>query len=96
MFAVIVTFQLVPGSAARFMPLMLENATTSRREEPGCLQFDVATDPALPGEVFLYEIYTDAAAFDAHLASPHFKAFDTAVQDMIAHKHIRTYSEVAQ
>jgi quinol monooxygenase YgiN len=96
MFAVAVTFQLVPERAARFMPLLLENAATSKRDEPGCLQFDVATDPALPGEVFLYELYTDAAAFDTHLASAHFKAFDAAVTDMIAHKHVRTYGEVTQ
>ncbi len=78
------------------MPLMLANARTSLRDEDGCHQFDVATDPARTHEVFLYEIYTDRAAFEAHLASVHFKDFDAAVTGMIASKDLRTYSQVEQ
>ena len=62
-FAVVVTFQIEPARYVEFMPLMLSNAQASLTQEPGCLQFDVATDPARPNEVFLYEIYSDRAAF---------------------------------
>lgn len=75
---------------------MLENATTSLREEPDCHQFDVATDSNAPDSVFLYEIYTDRAGFDAHLASAHFKSFDAAVKHMIADKIIQTWDSVQQ
>ena len=37
---------------------------------------------------------TDAAAFDAHLASSHFQEFDAKVAPMIASKSVTTYSEV--
>jgi quinol monooxygenase YgiN len=47
------------------------NATATREREPGCRQFDVCTS-ADDGLVFLYEVYDDRAAFDAHLAAPHF------------------------
>lgn len=47
-----------------------------------------------PGEVVLYELYDDAAAFRAHLDSGHFKAFDAAVGDMVIAKQLRTYGEV--
>ncbi len=93
-FAVVVTFQIRPGRMADFMPLMVQNAATSLANEPGCHQFDVATDPERPNEVFLYEIYTDAAAFAAHLTAPHFKSFDRAVAEMIAEKEVRTYAQV--
>lgn len=93
-FAVVVTFQIRPEHLETFMPLMLENARTSLREEVGCRQFDVATDPETPGEVFLYETYDDKAAFQIHLASTHFTRFDRAVAEMVAHKHVRTYREV--
>ncbi|MDW3183506.1 putative quinol monooxygenase [Roseobacter sp.] len=96
MFAVVVTFQIKPNHVADFLPLMTRNAATSLAEEPGCHQFDVATDPARPEEVFLYELYEDAAAFDAHLASEHFKSFDAAVTDMIAAKSVNTYVKVTQ
>lgn len=95
-FAVCVTFEIAPGRMDDFMPLMLRNAWTSLAEESGCRQFDVLTDPSLPNEVGLYELYTDAAAFDAHLASAHFKAFDAATADMIATKSVRRYTQVAQ
>ena len=95
MFAVCVTFRIKPDHMARFLPLTLANAQTSLRDEIGCRRFDVLTDPSRPDEVFLYELYEDAAAFDVHLASDHFHAFDKAVGDMIAQKDIRTYTSVA-
>ena len=94
MFAVVVTFRIEAGAMDSFLPAMIANARTSLAEEPGCHQFDVCTDPARPDEVFLYERYTDRAAFDDHLASAHFKAFDARVAPMIAAKEVRTYHEV--
>jgi quinol monooxygenase YgiN len=94
MFAVTVTFLLHPGRDDAFLPEMQENAAQSLRDEPGCLQFDIATDPSRPGEVFLYELYADAAAFAAHLASAHFACFTEATSGMVAEKHVRTYEKV--
>lgn len=93
MYAVTVTFRTKPGRMAEFLPLMIENARTSRTAEPGCQQFDICqgTDPET---VFLYEIYDDRAAFDAHLESAHFKSFDAAVAGMIADKTVELYDEV--
>jgi len=93
MFAVTVTFTLKPGARAEFLPLMAENARTSLDREPGCRQFDVCTEG---DEVFLYEVYDSAVAFDAHLQSAHFKSFDAAVSDMVADKTVRTYAEMLQ
>lgn len=94
MFAVVVTFQIKDGAVAAFLPAMTQNARTSLAEETGCHRFDICTDSTRPNEVFLYELYTDRAAFDAHLDSPHFKLFDRHVADMIASKDVRTYKEV--
>lgn len=95
-YAVVVLFTIKPDALEDFIPLMRANAQTSLLEEVGCQQFDVATDPARPNEVFLYEVYSDRAAFEAHLASAHFKKFDLAVTDMIAAKDVRTYAQVQQ
>jgi len=96
MFAVTVTFTVKPGRMADFMPLMLVNAAASRDGEPDCLQFDVCTDPARSDQVFLYELYTDADAFDAHLQTPHFKTFAAQVEDMLAGRELSTFSKVVQ
>jgi len=91
MFAVTVLFELHPGQMDAFLPRMVENAKTSLETEAGCHQFDVCRNE---DQVFLYEIYEDRAAFDAHLETAHFKAFDTAVALMILQKEVQTYERV--
>jgi quinol monooxygenase YgiN len=94
MFAVVVHLSLHEGTAEDFLPLLHTNARASLDNEPGCHRFDVVTDTARPEDVFLYELYTDAAAFDAHLATAHFKTFDAACGPLIADKTIKTYDRV--
>jgi len=95
-YAVTVHFEIAPGQMAAFLPLMRENATASVRDEPGCLQFDVCVDPSLPDQVFLYEIYTNLAAFEHHQTMPHYAAFGQAAGDLIAAKTVRTYDTALQ
>lgn len=91
MYAIAVAFTIHAHDLAAFMPLMRENARISRESEPGCRRFDVCRDSAQPEHVFLYELYDDRAAFDAHLAAAHFKAFDAAVKSMVASKAVHAY-----
>lgn len=74
------------------MALIMENARRSLAEEPGCLRFDVCIDNAAPENLMLYEVYTDAAAFDAHLQSGHFRRFDTETASIIAAKKVRIFA----
>lgn len=89
MFVVTVEFILKPSHREEFLEAMVVNALASREREPGCRQFDVTEDLADPSYVFLYELYDDRAAFDAHTASPHFKQFDMLVQPWIERKRAR-------
>ena len=89
MFVVTVDFDLNSGACSEFLPLMLENARTSLAIEAGCSRFDVCVDPKKPECVFLYEVYDDRAAFDEHLASPHFKSFDAATKYLVSDKRVR-------
>jgi len=95
MYAVTVVFQIKAEVVEDFLPLMIANAEASLKDEPGCRKFDVCTDPDRPGDVFLYELYDDADAFQAHLQTHHFKSFDAKVAGMIAQKTVRTYAKVA-
>ena len=90
-FVVTVSFKVNEAARAGFLRLAVKNADVSLEVEEGCHQFDVCADE---DEIFLYEIYTSRAAFDAHLTSDHFMAFDVAVSDMVLQKTVRTYERV--
>lgn len=90
MFVVTVTFHLHPGAMEAFLPLMQVQADTSMRAEPGCHRFDICGS-AGQDAVFLYELYTDAAAFQDHLQSPHFLEFDAAIAPLVAAKTVATH-----
>ena len=66
----VVDFRVRPGTKARFLEIIKEHAAQTLANEEGCLRFEVC-DP-LEGEdrVFLYEMYADEAALEAHKASP--------------------------
>ncbi len=93
-FAVTVLFELEDGAADLFHRLVVDNARLSVALETGCLRFDVLTpnDAAGGREVFLYEIYTDPAAFDVHLASDHFRAFDEQTRPLVRRKTVRVFA----
>ncbi|MEM7508367.1 MAG: putative quinol monooxygenase [Pseudomonadota bacterium] len=93
MFAVTVIFTMRPGQIDAFLRLACAQATNSLRLEPGCHQFDIWTDPARPDQVYLYETYADAAAFDAHLASDHFKRFAEQTEPMVFDKQVATWAK---
>ena len=72
MYCLILKTQLQPGSYDQFMEAMAVNAASSVRDEPGCLVFDVVRDGTDPDLVYLYEVYTDEAAFEYHTTTQHF------------------------
>jgi quinol monooxygenase YgiN len=93
-YAVAVVFRAKPEHRDDFRKAMLENAAASRTEEPGCRQFDVC-ESADGTEIFLYEIYDDEAAFNAHLQTEHYKRFNAAVTPWTAHKQVTKYRLIA-
>ena len=89
-----VNFEIKPDRIADFRKAMLVQARNSLEKESGCRQFDVCFDPKDDKKVFLYEVYDDKAAWDAHLASDHFKSFFATEADWLASKEIRTWERV--
>ncbi|MDV3443510.1 putative quinol monooxygenase [Pseudomonas otitidis] len=83
MYCLLLKTQLKPGSLEAFMEAMRINAASSVRDEPGCLVFDVLRDRSDPDRVWLYEVYTDEAAFEAHMRTPHFLASRPLVEPLI-------------
>ena len=86
--AVVVQFELKPGILEEFRQLVQRQARLSLEREPGCEVFDVCLDPGNSYRVVLYEIYASAEDFAQHLASEHFRNFDSDTASMIANKTV--------
>lgn len=92
MFVVFVTFEIKPGQMAAFMPIIQENARASRETEPGCRRFDICVSQAHPNRIMLYEVYDDAAAFEAHKQTAHYADFGAQGGPMIADKDVQLWT----
>jgi quinol monooxygenase YgiN len=83
-----VDFALKPDSRDNFLTLVRENAAQSLGNEEGCRRFDVCVPRDGSPRVFLYEVYDDEAAFQAHMQTAHFKAFAAATTAMVQDRRI--------
>lgn len=95
MFIVAADLVVDPAQHDPFKLHLLENARMTRTTEPGCRQFDVCASPDQPGEFFLYEVYADRAAFDAHQGSAHLKAFREKAGPLIENRAVRFFQRIA-
>ena len=95
MLALVVEFGIKPAHVDAFDRAIVENARLSRETEPGCRHFDVCRDSADPTLFFLYELYDDDAAIEAHLRSPHYQAMNAATTDWVASKTVRKFVRAA-
>jgi len=75
MFVVVVEFTVRAEFIEPFQNRVMQQAQDSLKLEVDCHVFDVCVCCGKESRVLLYEIYTDRAAFDAHLASAHFRDF---------------------
>lgn len=92
--ALVVEFRIKALHIDTFSVSIAENARLSRELEPGCRQFDVCRDPEDRSVFFLYELYDDEAAIQAHLQSPHFLQMNAATRDWVEAKRVWRYQRV--
>ena len=79
-FAVMVRITAKEGEADA-VAAILQGLAAPSMAEPGMKFFMPYRSPEDPSQFFVYELYEDAASWDAHNASPHFRA---AVDDLVA------------
>src|SRR5215510_3530319 len=81
--ALMVTIKIKAGHRDAFMEAMLSDARGSVHDELGCLRFDVLQDVKDPNTIYLYEVYRDEAAMEAHRQAPHFVKWRETVADWL-------------
>jgi quinol monooxygenase YgiN len=70
MFSIIARFTVQAGKIDEVLGY-LKQASVLSLAEPGCHMYFANQDLTDPNVVVMYEQYTDEAAFESHLASPH-------------------------
>ena len=92
MHALIVEAKVQPGKREAFLAAIIDDAVHSEADEPGCHRFDVLQSTEDPDTFYFYEIYTDAAAIDAHVETPHFLRFAEAIPDLLVGDLVKRFA----
>ena len=72
-----------PLQLEKYNTALKEQMTTAVRVEPGVLTYYAVADKGDPSNITILEIYADTAAYNSHIATPHFKKYKEAVKDMV-------------
>lgn len=91
-YVVLVELLVERERSEEFLQLLLQNASSSLELEAGCQVFDVCQEPDDAGRFLLYEVYDSEAAFQHHLATLHFTAFNQQTEPFTLSKIVRVFS----
>jgi (4S)-4-hydroxy-5-phosphonooxypentane-2,3-dione isomerase len=84
----LVDYEIAPAELERFVEALKENGAATIKEA-GCLQFDFSQSAKNPNQIFIYEVYENEAAVQAHRNSDHFNKYVAATKDMAINRQIR-------
>ena len=93
MFVNAVDLDIVPAERDNYLAAIKENSMAAI-QEPGGKQFDILVLASDPNHMFLYEVYENEAAFQAHRASEHFKKYAALTANMVAKRVARPMSAI--
>ena len=71
MIAIIVDFEIDRASLDDFLPIRQKDASVSLANEVSCHQFDIVQELQNPTNIFPYELFDDATAFEPHNQADH-------------------------
>ena len=89
-----VDLDIAPGQMAIFIEAIKENGAASVKE-PGCRVFNISVLANDPNHVFLYEVYDNEAALNAHRMTDHFKKYQAAVAKIVTGRNVRAQTGIA-
>ena len=81
MYIIVAPIQIKEGFKEQYINGIIENARGAVNDEPGCMRFDVIQDASDGNRIWVYEVYRDEAAFQAHTQASHFIKFREASGD---------------
>ena len=79
----IAELEIDPAQLDAYKLALKEEIETSIRVEPGVLTLYAVSLKEHPEQIRLFESYRDAAAYDSHVESPHFKRYKDRTRQMV-------------
>ena len=79
----IAELEIDPAQLDSYRSLLAEEIEASVRLEPGVLMLHAVPLDEAPEKIRLLELYADEAAYQAHLATPHFQKYKTLTASMV-------------
>jgi quinol monooxygenase YgiN len=64
-------------------------------KDPGVREFNIATSTSTPYHILFFEVYDNAAAHDAEMATDRYKTYDSTTKSMIKKSTATPYSSVS-
>jgi autoinducer 2-degrading protein len=89
-----VDIDVAPGEIDHFLAAVEEDAATAVKQE-GFRTFNITVSKTDPNHVFIFEVYDNAAALEAHRATDHFKRFVAATKDIVVKREPKPLASVA-
>jgi quinol monooxygenase YgiN len=90
-----VDIDVVPGQIENYLAAIKEVGAATIKTEPGCSVFDITVSQKDPNHLFIFEVYDNAAAFDTHLKTGHYKKYAATAKDIVAKREVHQLSSVA-
>lgn len=75
--------EIEPAQLDRYLGFLRQEIETSIRTEPGVLTLYAVQLKRDPTRVRLFEMYTDSSAYEAHVASAHFRTYKAGTAAMV-------------
>ncbi len=79
----IAELEIYPDRLDAYKAALKEEISASIRKEPGVLTLYAVSVKAHPEQIRLFESYRNAASYQAHLQSPHFKEYKEQTRQMV-------------
>jgi autoinducer 2-degrading protein len=89
-----IDLDIAPAEMDKYLAAIKENGAASVKE-PGCREFNIMVSATDPNHVFLFEVYDDAAAAEAHRATEHFKKYAATTASMVTARNRRPMKSIA-
>lgn len=82
MIAILGHIDVDPGVRDEVVASTVELQRSTQTDEPGCVIYTIAADPAVPGRIRIVELWESADALDAHFEHPNFVATGHAMRQV--------------